>query len=187
MSNIGLTEAECREIAEESKMDHKINLPNDAERERLDMLAEEAAEVIKCISKIKRHGYGNYNPDDRNAGTNRMMLERELMDFWSIYERMAYWGEVSPLHFNKAGDIWQRKLKYTYFQPDRVPVNHPPLGYTEATVGKSNAYREGWKDFYAGVPRDACPFPLSRADLHNDWGLGWDKAKQNSEGLEPYG
>lgn len=53
-----------------------FNELSDAETERLDLLAEEAAEVIVAVSKIKRHGYESKHP---NGGpTNRVALMMEL-------------------------------------------------------------------------------------------------------------
>ena len=103
------------------------NLTN-AERERLEMLAEEAAEVVKCCTKILRHGYESRNPHEAVPvpRTNREHLERELMELWSVYERMAYWGELPQINFNRSGDIWKKKLQWTHHQPDRLPINHPP-------------------------------------------------------------
>lgn len=49
-----------------------------AEAERLSILAEECAEVIQCVEKIKRHGYESYNPLDDEPVTNRDDLAREV-------------------------------------------------------------------------------------------------------------
>jgi hypothetical protein len=49
-----------------------------AEAERLDLLAEECAEVIHAICKIKRHGYRSRNPLLPSSPTNRESLEIEL-------------------------------------------------------------------------------------------------------------
>lgn len=47
-----------------------------AQAERLDLLAEECAEVIQAVSKIKRHGYESRHPD--GGPSNRNQLEKEL-------------------------------------------------------------------------------------------------------------
>lgn len=60
----------------------------EAERERLEMLAEEASEVVKACTKILRHGYSSHNPDLRNHVSNKEDLEHELMDLWCVAERM---------------------------------------------------------------------------------------------------
>lgn len=51
-----------------------------AQAERLALLAEECAEVIKAICKIQRHGYLSYNPDAKEQVSNRVELERECGD-----------------------------------------------------------------------------------------------------------
>lgn len=96
-----------------------------AQRERVEMLAEEASEVVKCCTKILRHGYNSHNPDDIGAGDNRRMLEKELLDLWAVYERMAFYDDLSRLNFACIGDIWQKKLRYTYHQDMDGPANHP--------------------------------------------------------------
>lgn len=48
------------------------------EDERLSILAEECAEVIMAIMKIKRHGYQSKNPLYPNPPTNRETLEKEI-------------------------------------------------------------------------------------------------------------
>ncbi|QYW06496.1 hypothetical protein uan_084 [Pseudomonas phage UAntarctica] len=49
-----------------------------AEAERLDILAEECAEVIQAIMKIKRHGFESYHPGTQEL--NRTALLREITD-----------------------------------------------------------------------------------------------------------
>lgn len=51
-----------------------------AQAERLDILAEECAEVIQAIMKIKRHGFDSVNPAALSMETNRQTLMRELFD-----------------------------------------------------------------------------------------------------------
>lgn len=96
----------------------------DAQRERLEMLAEEAAEIVQCCTKILRHGYGSYHPDDPEEVSNRKLLEKELLDFWTVYERMAHHHDVAKINFYGTPDVWLRKLKYTHHQP---PFHHPTL------------------------------------------------------------
>ena len=45
-------------------MTEHFNKLTPAEDERLAMLAEECAEVIQIVSKIQRHGYDSWHPDD---------------------------------------------------------------------------------------------------------------------------
>jgi hypothetical protein len=95
-----------------------------AQRERLEMLAEEASEVVKACTKILRHGYGSYNPDSSNSTANKADLEHELKDLWAVYERMADYGELSQINFYDSAETWARKLKWTHHQPE---FNHPTL------------------------------------------------------------
>lgn len=50
----------------------------DAEDERLELIAEEAAEVLHIKSKTARHGFGSYHPLDVTQTTNRQLLEAEI-------------------------------------------------------------------------------------------------------------
>jgi len=90
----------------------------DAERERLYMLAEEAAEIIQITNKILRHGYDSYHPDDPLRTINSELLQNEINDLLSIVDRMNLYNDIdvefggSPL----LDEIWKKKLKYTWFQ-----------------------------------------------------------------------
>jgi hypothetical protein len=64
------------------------------EAERLEMLAEEAAEVIFIIMKTLRHGYESFHPDNPEI-TNRQMLEEEIGDFLGILGQMELKEDVS--------------------------------------------------------------------------------------------
>lgn len=94
-----------------------------AQAERLAMLAEEAAEIIQCCTKILRHGYNSHHPD-RPGKTNRKELETELLQFWTVYERMAHHNELVRINFYGTADVWKKKLQYTHHQP---PFHHPTL------------------------------------------------------------
>lgn len=48
--------------------------------------------------------------------------------------------------------------------------------------GADNAKRVGWADFFAGKPRETCPFPRGRKDLHTEYREGWDHAQAYKEG-----
>lgn len=49
-----------------------------AELERLAILAEECAEVIRVVNKIIRHGYSSHHPADPDKISNRFLLETEI-------------------------------------------------------------------------------------------------------------
>lgn len=133
----------------------------DAQEERLKMLAEEAGEIVQCCMKILRHGYNSvgYN--------NKSDLEKELKELWTIYERMAYNGELGRLNFTDVGGVWKNKLPYTHYQNYSIPVNHPPEKPAIPTgvyfsngnfylirdrVGMGNAFYHRWKDRRAEFP-----------------------------------
>ncbi len=62
-----------------------FNKLSPAESERLDVLAEECAEVIQAICKIKRHGYESRHPS--GGPSNRTQLEIELGDVrWAMLQ-----------------------------------------------------------------------------------------------------
>ena len=84
------------------------------EQEILDMLAEEAAEVIQAIMKINRHGMDSYHPDDEYT-TNRMLLKKEVIDFLAVLEQAKIWS-LGGIRQMDIEDTWKKKLKYTHHQ-----------------------------------------------------------------------
>ena len=64
--------------------DAHFNGLSPAQAERLDMMAEECAEVIQAIMKIKRHGFESCSPFGANPETNREALLRELVDVCAV-------------------------------------------------------------------------------------------------------
>ena len=85
-----------------------FNKLTDAETERLDILAEECAEVIQAISKIKRHGYESDRPHYHTASpseTNRAALEREIGHVVSSVARMYRLGDLSQVNVMDSAGI----------------------------------------------------------------------------------
>lgn len=66
---------------------YSFNQLTSAQAELLDILAEECAEVIQAVSKIKRHGLHSYHPDILES--NSEALNRELGDVEAIKELLA--------------------------------------------------------------------------------------------------
>lgn len=64
--------------------DAQFNGLTPAQAERLDMMAEECAEVIQAIMKIKRHGFESSSPFGAKPETNREALVRELADVAAV-------------------------------------------------------------------------------------------------------
>lgn len=68
-------------------------------QEVLDILQEEAAEVIQAVSKIRRFGWDNNHPDSPDQN-NLEHLEEELGDMQAMIEILmeldvASWGNVT--------------------------------------------------------------------------------------------
>lgn len=81
-----------------------------AECELLDLLAEECAEVIAVVSKIKRHGWDSGHPDALKSDTNRRMLEKELGHVEHAASRLCNTGNIHEssiisAQVEKAGTI----------------------------------------------------------------------------------
>lgn len=92
---------------------------NEAQRERLVILIEEAGEVIQAATKILRHGYDSYHPKDPEQTPNRTQLVEELIDLLSIMDAMEFNGDMSISDKSNAASLeyrWQEKLKYTHHQ-----------------------------------------------------------------------
>jgi hypothetical protein len=92
----------------------------EAEKERLTMLAEEAAEIIQMVTKILRHGYDSYHPNDPLRTTNNILLQEEITDMLSIIYAM---NEVDDMDVDLYDDYlheerWSKKLKWTHHQKD---------------------------------------------------------------------
>jgi NTP pyrophosphatase (non-canonical NTP hydrolase) len=92
---------------------------NEAQRERLAMLIEEAGEVIQAATKILRHGYDSYHPKDPKLTSNRIQLQEELVDLLSVMDAMEFNGDMSISDKSDSESLdycWQKKLKYTHHQ-----------------------------------------------------------------------
>lgn len=80
--------------------------------ERLVILNEECAEVCAIISKIFRHGFDSYHPDDPST-TNLVLLEYEINDVLAIINEMKNKGDISSKY---DAARWEKKKKWTHFQ-----------------------------------------------------------------------
>lgn len=89
-----------------------------AQAERLEMLAEEDAEIVQACTKILRHGYDSQHPDDPGE-TNKEQLEEEIMDVHAVLGMMRYAGDIETpdVVAHTAGRI-QRKFRYTHHQKE---------------------------------------------------------------------
>ncbi len=97
-------------------MSHPTLTP--AQAERLEMLAEEAAEVVQCCTKILRHGYDSYHPDDVDGKSNRDYLVAEVKEVTAVAVGLMH--QAGDLNLNTTDRemelLVKRKLKYTHHQ-----------------------------------------------------------------------
>lgn len=78
------------------------------QEERLTLLIEECAEVIKCATKIKRFGFDS-NKDD-SGRTNKELLEREIADVLVIIDFMVRREDVNGDNIDKFCEEKEDKL-----------------------------------------------------------------------------
>lgn len=94
---------------------------NPAKAERLAILLEELGEAQQAIGKILRHGYESYNPFKREAGTNRMQLEKELGDVLSSIRRLADADDVRMVSIEARAREKDESIKpYLHHQQQRI-------------------------------------------------------------------
>ena len=82
---------------------------NSKEKEVLDILQEECAEVIQAVSKVSRFGIDNYKPG--KPKTNREHMEEELGDLLAMVDIMLEQGIVSWDNLEVAKQAKIEKLK----------------------------------------------------------------------------
>lgn len=97
-------------------MTSHFNGLTESQAERLALLSEECAEVIKAVSKILRHGYESTNPtvsvpDDERPETNRTALERELGDVICAIRKLRHAEDVSECQIDRYADEKAIKIK----------------------------------------------------------------------------
>ena len=79
------------------------------EKEVMDILQEECAEVIQAVSKISRFGLNNYKPG--KPKTNREHLEEELGDLYAMINILHDMDIVSWTNIERASEAKIEKLK----------------------------------------------------------------------------
>jgi len=82
---------------------------NSKEKEVLDILQEECAEVIQAVSKIRRFGADNVKPG--KPKTNRDHLEEELGDMLAMIDIMLEFSIISIDNLEIAKKAKIEKLK----------------------------------------------------------------------------
>ena len=79
------------------------------QKEALDILQEECAEVIQAVSKISRFGLDNLKPG--KPKTNREHLEEELGDLVAMIDILTRNGIVDSTNIEMAARAKVEKLK----------------------------------------------------------------------------
>ena len=82
---------------------------NTKEKEVMDILQEECAEVIQAVSKINRFGLDNLKPG--KPKTNREHLEEELGDMLAMIDILIEKSIVSSTALDSAKNAKIEKLK----------------------------------------------------------------------------
>jgi NTP pyrophosphatase (non-canonical NTP hydrolase) len=82
---------------------------NENNNEVMDILQEEAAEVIQAVSKIRRFGVNNAKPGTEY--TNRQHLEEELGDMLAMIDILMINDVVSWANLHRAKRAKIEKLK----------------------------------------------------------------------------
>lgn len=112
-----------KKFLETPEFEPKFGELTNAQRERLEMLAEEAAEIVQCCTKILRRGYSHH--PHRPGRTNKRELQDKLLQFWTVYERMAHHGDLAHINFCCTQEVWE-KLEYTTHHQDKQ-FHHPTI------------------------------------------------------------
>lgn len=84
---------------------------DDAELERLAILAEEMAEATQLIGKIIRHGYASCHPDDPQDTENRHLLEKELGHVLRAIEMMKQAGDINGTKLKSASKAKEKSIR----------------------------------------------------------------------------
>ena len=82
---------------------------NNREREVMNILSEECAEVIQAISKCHRFGLDNLKPG--KPKTNCEHLEEEIGDLYAMIEILQELDVVSWTNIEQAAIVKREKLK----------------------------------------------------------------------------
>lgn len=91
-----------------------------AERELIEMLAEECGEVIVECTKILRHGLDSYNPTlpPEKRVLNRTALRRELNDVEAVKQMLIAADTIPAVSLAKIMQAISKKYRYTHHQVD---------------------------------------------------------------------
>lgn len=88
-----------------------------AEAERLEILAEEAGEVVQMVMKTLRHGKESFNPRDPKETPNLVLLSSEVGNFQRAVQLCIDCGDLSPYGIEVgSSEKSQNLLRYTHHQ-----------------------------------------------------------------------
>ena len=88
-----------------------------SQAERLDVLIEEAAEVIMAACKIQRFGFESYHPDHVEGPNNLENLHNEIGNFVSMLDLMIEAGDIEEVKIYEAAELKkQTRDKYMRYQ-----------------------------------------------------------------------
>lgn len=112
-------------IDEKIKALRPYNKLSPAQAERLDFLAEECAEVIKAIMKIKRHGYGSTNPKpgEDNVTTNQKNLMIEIGHVFACVDLLCSSNDINEKFTMSAAE-----LRMMYIAEGKCYMHHQGQG-----------------------------------------------------------
>ena len=97
-------------------MTEHFNKLTPAQDERLACLAEECSEVIQAVTKIQRHGYESYHPDNPKID-NRELLEKEIGDVIAIIDLLLNSDDISDTSLEYFALEKNKKLpRFTHHQ-----------------------------------------------------------------------
>ena len=93
------------------------NSLNLAQIELLDMLQEEAAEVIQIVAKLKRHGPMSYHPADPEKTPNHELMARELGDLIGVMVALDEKGMLNSATVERFAETkMERSAPYLHYQ-----------------------------------------------------------------------
>lgn len=90
-------------------------MPTEAERERLQFLIEECAEVIQEASKIIRWGYNSHHPFDHSKKPNRDRLRDEITDVMGCIMLHQACSDIDAPLETEVADAMMKKVDSSKF------------------------------------------------------------------------
>lgn len=90
---------------------------SEADRELLEMLAEDALEAAHAVMKTLRHGLDSWNPDKPEAGNNSTQIAAEIGQLLGLLDEATKRGLVDMREVEDERAVaWAKKLRYAHHQ-----------------------------------------------------------------------